>query len=96
MSCSRGIAAGTYSIAQIAAKSLVVSVRGCSAFTFDAVTWTDPPFFCCLVGANLLVEEAKVEFPKGKDGVKVYVVRRWFLTLLLLGLVSIPISNINA
>lgn len=30
--------------------------------------------YCCLVGANLLIEEAKVEFPNGKDALKVYAV----------------------
>lgn len=29
---------------------------------------------CCLVGTNLLIEESKVEFSNGKDGLKVYAV----------------------
>lgn len=37
-------------------------------------TQADCHLHCCLVGANLLIEEAKVEFPNGKEGLKVYAV----------------------
>lgn len=38
----------------------------------EAKTDCDP--YCFLVGANLLIEEAKVEFPNGMDGLKFYSV----------------------
>jgi hypothetical protein len=41
---------------------------------FEPDTQADRHLCCCLVGANLLIEEAKVEFPNGKDGIKVYAV----------------------
>lgn len=43
-------------------------------FNFRLGSQTDHRLNCCLVGANFLIEEAKVEFPNGKSGVKVYPV----------------------
>lgn len=41
---------------------------------FRLESQTDNHLNCCLVGANFLIEEAKVEFPNGKNGIKIYPV----------------------
>jgi hypothetical protein len=63
--CSGPSAVDISAIAQIAERSLVVSVS--SSLRTRAIRPN-----ATAVGVNLTIEESKVEFPKGKGGIKTY------------------------